>query len=182
MVARVLPSDGTLEVVLYRPGEPPVRLSAETGERALIRGLQLLLRADALAPATRWWSSRPAPPAATGPAGGIPRLAPLLNPVRRPSGPPIPVTAATARLALSPPSAPGGHPLSPQNLSGVTGGQACEFVDDDVRRPEFGFALPKCGDERIVTGRLADHLRRFGHGSYAHWSGNRSTACRASIA
>ena len=48
MVARVLPSDGTLEVVLYRPGEPPVRLSAETGERALIRGLQLLLRADAL--------------------------------------------------------------------------------------------------------------------------------------
>ena len=48
MVARVLPSDGTLEVVLYRTGEPPVRLSAETDERALIRGLQLLLRADAL--------------------------------------------------------------------------------------------------------------------------------------
>ena len=50
MPAHVMPPSDQLEVVLYRTGQPPVRLTAETGGRAMIRGLQLLLRESALRP------------------------------------------------------------------------------------------------------------------------------------
>ena len=73
------------------------------------------------------------------------------------------------------------HRRGAKQLSGVTGGQASELVDQHIGQLKLGSAPAQDRHERIATGRLAYDLRCFFHGSYAHWSGKFSTACRTSM-